>query len=114
MSGRPVFPSDPLKGVSQQHISKLKQAGVPIPSSLGKKLDPKARELMLKLLKINTNVSSGTFAFNEIITILRDTFPSLQGHIDHAMKVFKSNSVGVTKAYFRLLMGGRPISVDSK
>ena len=94
-------------------IEKLKAQRVSIPSKIGN-LAPSAKELIMKLLTINTNVSSGTFIFRETIENLLAEHPGLQGHVANAMKVFQSNSVGVTKAYFRLLLGGSISARGSK
>jgi hypothetical protein len=68
-------------------------------------LSPDCAAMLRKVLAINTNKSGGANAFKEALEDLEERHPVLQDEIINAMKVYKANSCGMTKLYFRFLLG---------
>ncbi|GMH69419.1 hypothetical protein TrRE_jg12421, partial [Triparma retinervis] len=83
--------------------AKLLSVGVTAPAKMD--LTPAAAAMLRKTLAINTNKSGGTGTFKEALEDLEEAHPIFQDEIINAMKIYKANSSGMTKLYFRFLLG---------
>ena len=84
-------------------LAKLIAVGLKPPSKL--EMGAKAEARLRKVLAINTNQSGGTMKFKDALDDLEEAHPVLQEEIQNAMKVYRANSSGMTKLYFRFLLG---------